>query len=187
MTRSRSSARPASGAHVFVDESKQRDYLLVAAVVMPSDLAEARRSLRSLVMPGQRRLHMKKESDARRRAIIDAITATGAAAIIYNAGRPGRHELDAREVCLRAVVTDVAAAGHRMLIIEQDDSLLWWDRQRLIEITRAVGCRTTLRYEHRRAEQDMLLAVPDAISWCWAKGGQWHDRVRPLVTEVRPI
>ena len=187
MTRSRSSARPASGAHVFVDESKQRDYLLVAAVVMPSDLAEARRSLRALVMPGQRRLHMKKESDARRRVIIDTITATVATAIIYNAGRPVRHELDAREVCLRAVVTDVAAAGHHLLVIEQDDSLLWWDRQHLIEITRDVGCRTTLRYEHRRAEQDMLLAVPDAIAWCWAKGGQWHDRVRPLVTEIRPV
>jgi hypothetical protein len=173
--------------HVFVDESKQREYLLVAAVVMPSDLAEARRSLRALVMPGQRRLHMKKESDARRSAIIDAITATGATATIYNARRPGRHELDAREACLRAVVTDVATAGHHMLVIEQDDSLLWWDRQHLIEITREVGCRNTLRYEHRRAEQDVLLAVPDAIAWCWAKGGQWRDRVQPLVTEIRSI
>ena len=173
--------------HVFVDESKQRDYLLVAAVVMPSDLAEARRALRALVMPGQRRLHMKKESDARRGAIIDVITAAAGTATIYNAGRAGRHELDAREACLRAVIVDVAAAGHRMLVVEQDDSLLWWDRQRLIEITRDVGCRETLRYEHRRAEQDMLLAVPDAIAWCWAKGGRWRDRVQPLVAEIRPI
>jgi hypothetical protein len=45
--------------HVFVAESKQRNYLLVAAVVMPGDLAGARRALRALVMPGQRRLHMK--------------------------------------------------------------------------------------------------------------------------------
>ena len=74
-----------------------------------------------------------------------------------------------------------------MLVVEQDDSLLWWDRQRLIEITREVGCRDTLRYEHRRAEQDMLLAVPDAIAWCWAKGRQWRDRIQPLVTEVRAI
>lgn len=33
----------------------------------------------------------------------------------------------------------------------------------------------------------MLLAVPDAIAWCWAKGGQWRDRVQLLVTEVRLI
>jgi hypothetical protein len=74
-----------------------------------------------------------------------------------------------------------------MLVVEQDDSLLWWDQQRLIEITREVACRDTLRYEHRRAEHELLLAVPDAIAWCWAKGGYWRDRVRPLVTEVRPI
>lgn len=172
-------------SHLFVDESKRRDYLLVAAVVTPTDLAAARRALRALIMPGQRRLHMKKESDARRSAIIDAITATGATAVVYNAGRSGRHELDARDACLRAVVADAAAAHHRLLVLEQDDSLLWWDRQHLIEITREVGCRDTLRYEHRRAEHEILLAVPDAIAWCWAKGGQWSDRVQPIVTAVR--
>jgi len=173
--------------HVFVDESKQRDYLLIAAVVLPGDLAGARRELRTLVMPGQRRLHMKKESDARRSAIVDAIASTGATATVYDAGRPGRHELDARERCLHALVVDVAAVGHHMLVLEQDDSLLWWDQQRLIEITREVGCRDTLRYEHRRAEHELLLAIPDAIAWCWAKGGHWRDRVQPLVTEIRPI
>lgn len=35
-----------------------------------------------------------------------------------------------------------------MLILEQDDSLLRWDNQRLIEITRDAGCRETLRYRH---------------------------------------
>lgn len=59
---------------------------------------------------------MKKESDARRSAIVEAIASTGASATIYNAGRPGRHELDAREACLQAVVTDAAPAGHHMLI-----------------------------------------------------------------------
>jgi hypothetical protein len=52
-------------AHVFVDESKHRDYLLVAAAVMPGDLTAARKAIREVVMPGQRRVHMKKESDAR--------------------------------------------------------------------------------------------------------------------------
>ncbi len=153
-----------NGGHVFVDESRQGDYLLVAAVLVPTDLATARRSLRALVMPGQRRLHMKKESRARRRAIIEAIASTGASAIIYNAGLPGRRELDARAGCLRAVLADVVTAGHHMIIFEQDDSLLWWDQQRLIEITREVGSRATLRYEHQRAEHELLLAMPDAIA-----------------------
>lgn len=43
-------------AHVFVDETKQRGFLLVANVVVPSDLDSVRRILRGLVLPGQRRL-----------------------------------------------------------------------------------------------------------------------------------
>src|SRR5664280_573597 len=37
-------------AHVFVDETKQRGYLLVASVVVPSDLDSVRRMLRGLVL-----------------------------------------------------------------------------------------------------------------------------------------
>lgn len=51
--------------HVFVDESKKRDYLLVAAALPEAALADARRALRALLRPGQRRLHMVKESPSR--------------------------------------------------------------------------------------------------------------------------
>ncbi len=171
-----------SGGHVFVDESKHRDYLLVAGVVVPSDLDAVRRTLRGLVMPGQRRLHMAKERDRRRRHIVDAIVAGGVTATVYDAGGGDRDELAAREACLRAVVVDAAVRSSPMLVLEQDDSLLWWDQQRLIEITREVGCRETLRYEHRRAREEMLLAIPDAIAWCWARGGHWRQQVEPVTT-----
>ncbi|GAB94543.1 hypothetical protein BJY21_004390 [Kineosphaera limosa] len=176
-----------SGGHVYVDESKARDYLLVAAVLAPDDLAKARRLLKALVMPGQRRLHMKRESNARRGAILHAITASGATATVYNAGRASRNEREARQACLQAVVLDAAGAGHRFLFIEQDDSLVGWERQRLIEITRAAGCRDVLQYQHRRAEHDVLLAIPDAIAWSWARGEQWRRRVQPLVASVRQL
>jgi len=70
---------------------------------------------------------------------------------------------------------------------EQDDSLLWWDQQRLIEITREVGCRDTLRYEHRRAREELLLAIPDAIAWCWARGETWRRRVEPVVSKRQSV
>jgi hypothetical protein len=35
----------------------------------------------------------------------------------------------------------------------------------------------TLRYEHRRAAAEQLLTLPDAIAWCWAKGGDWRRRI----------
>jgi len=173
--------------HVFVDETKDRDYLLVAGVVMPPDLDPVRRTLRTLVMPGQRRLHMAKERDQRRRQIVDAIVASGVTATVYDAGRSRRTELAARGACLRAVVIDAAEKSAHMLVLKQDDSLLWWDQQRLIEITREVGCRDTLRYEHRRAREELLLAIPDAIAWCWARGGTWRQRVEPVVIKRQSV
>ncbi len=59
------------------------------------------------------------------------------------------------------------------LVFEQDDSLLSWDNQHLIEFTRAAGYRDTLGYQHGRASDEHLLAIPDAIASCWAKGGDW--------------
>jgi hypothetical protein len=102
-------------AHVFVDETKQRSYLLVASVVVPGDLDPIRRTLRGLVLPGQRRLHMKDENDQRRRAIAAAIAASGGAATIYDAGRRYRNERERRAACLRALVGDAARRGHAML------------------------------------------------------------------------
>lgn len=85
------------------------------------------------------------------------------------------------------MVTDIAAASHQLLILEQDDSLLRWDRQRLVEITHDIGCRGTLRYEHRRAEHELLLAVPDAIAWRWARDRLWSNHIQQFVTQVRVI
>jgi len=173
--------------HVFADESKDRDYLLVAGVVLSGDLAQVRKAMRGLVMPGQHRIHMKKESGPRKKAIAALICELAVEATVYDAGRGRRKELDARAACLRALVVDAAAAGATMLVLEQDESLVRWDNQRLIEITREVGCRDTLRYQHRRAATEELLAIPDAIAWCWAKGGDWRRRIEPIVTAVRKL
>jgi hypothetical protein len=47
----------------------------------------------------------------------------------------------------------------------------------------AAGCRDTLRYEHRRAGTEQLLALTDAIAWCWAKGGYRRRRIEHVVAE----
>jgi hypothetical protein len=106
--------------------------------------------LRGLVLPGQRRPHMKDESESRKRSIATAITVSGVTATIYDAGRRYRDERERRTACLHALVLDAARRGDAMLVLEQDDTLLNWDNQRLIEFTRAAGCRDTLRHEHRR-------------------------------------
>ncbi len=100
--------------HVFLDEIKRQGYVAAAAVVVPpGDLAPLRSVVRGLVLPGQRRVHMKDERDSRRREI---------AAALVDAG-------------VEVVISDAAAeAGETRLVLEQDDSLVQWDAQRFIEL-----------------------------------------------------
>lgn len=173
--------------HIFVDETKDRAYLLVASVHVDSDLNDLRAVVRGLVMKGQRRLHMKKESESRKRAIADALCNTGLSCTIYDAGRRYRAELDARAACLRALVNDVRSEVSTVIVLEQDDSLLASDRRLLYDLTRTAPGGSLLRYEHARASTEQLLGIPDAIAWCWAKGGHWRRRIEPLVTTVRQV
>lgn len=175
------------GAHLFVDESKARDYLMVVAVIVPADMVTARALARSLIYKGQPRLHMKKESDARKKQIASAIVAAGVRAVVYRAAHPVGHELTARAACLEALVNDAAGTSAHRLVLERDDSLEKWDNQQLIELTRKFGCRDTLRYSHQRASQEALLGLPDAIAWCWAKGGHWRTRIEGSIGDVREV
>ena len=88
----------------------------------------------------------------------------------------------ARVKCLQGIIDDVGTGQQTLLVIEQDDSLIRSDRQHLIEMVRSAGCRDTLRYEHRRAKSELLLAVPDAIAWCWARGGPWRELISSITT-----
>ncbi len=173
--------------HVFVDETKHRGYLLVASAVPPGDLDPLRKLIRGLILPGQRRLHMKNENDQRKRSITAAITNSDVRATIYTAERRYRTERDSRAACLQALVADIATRGDAILVLEQDDSLIPWDRRHLYDLARQSGCAETLRYQHQRASAEILLAIPDAIAWCWAKGGDWQRRVEPVVADVQRV
>lgn len=174
--------------YIYVDESKQRDYLLVASVHVDSDLAALRAVVRDLLLPGQRYLNMKNEKVGRKRTIAQAFVTAGIAATVYRAGSPLlRTEKDRRAACLRALIADHATAPATHIVFDQDDTLLSFDNQRLIEYTRATGCRQRLRYEHKHAHPDVLLGIPDAIAWCWAKGGPWRQLIAPTVINVRDI
>jgi hypothetical protein len=63
--------------HVYVDESARSLYLMCAVSVSPSRLKDARKAMRDLCRPGQRRIHMVKERDSRRREILDEVALLG--------------------------------------------------------------------------------------------------------------
>jgi hypothetical protein len=169
--------------HVFVDESKARGYLLAAAAIEPKDVSQARKHIAALHLPGQPRIHFAKERVSRRRAIVDVFADLPIAITLYDApNRASEHA--ARKACIEQLVPDLAKLGARSLVIEQDDSLIDSDRRLLYSCVRAAGCDETLRYEHTRAHNECLLAIPDGVAWCWTKGGDWKRRASGLVAEV---
>lgn len=172
-------------AHVFVDEVKDGGYLIAAAAVLPGEVATARKKIRSLVLAGQRHLHFHKERDSRRKQILDVIDELAPQVTIYDATgiMPKKRRRDA---CLQQLITDLADSGARRLILDRDDSVVEVDKKLLYRCTRQAGC-PDLEYLHSRAHEEELLAVPDAVAWCWHRGGAWKKRVEPLVAAVRSL
>jgi hypothetical protein len=101
--------------HAFADEAKERGYIMVAALLTPTKLASARQSIKALVMPGQRRIHFQKESNGRRKQILDTVTALGVEAILYDGSRYAADK-PARDACLSRLVTDLVDRDVERLI-----------------------------------------------------------------------
>lgn len=81
--------------------------------------------------------------------------------------------------------TEPNAAEHAYPQVLTIPPLQTWDRQRLIEYRRAAGLRDRLTYAHQGRTDELLLSIPDAIAWSWARGGEWRTRVKPVVRYVR--
>jgi hypothetical protein len=138
--------------HFIVDETKQRGYLLVAGVLVPSGHADVRRELRGLIHPGQCGLHMKDERDSRRKAIVDVSVRAEVEATGYDARRRFSNEPESRAEGFRELVNDIAAQpGQSPLVIDKHQSLVQHDRECLIEFSRKPGCKDQMRYEHMKS------------------------------------
>ncbi|MFI5732498.1 hypothetical protein ACIA49_20420 [Kribbella sp. NPDC051587] len=162
--------------HVFVDENKVKGLLMAASHCPAGDVSVVRKTLRGLLLSRQERLHFRNESDRRRKQILGAIAEFHLLTDLYQVDR-NTHE--ARRQCLDSIVRDVAATAER-LVVERDDSTYEHDRRCLREATHRFGCHESLRWDVLVAKADPLLWVPDAIAWCWSRGGDWRKAVAPL-------
>jgi len=174
-------------AHAFADESKNHGFVLAAAIVKPCDLVQLRRQIGALRLPRQRRIHFTAESDTRRKTILSVMAAT-AGRIVYIYDASAIHDIKAaRDAAMTLLVDDLAKLGAELLVIEQDDQAVASDKKIIKERIERAGCQDTFRYQHRRAHEECLLAIPDAVAWAWPKGGRWRQRTSGLVaysTEV---
>jgi hypothetical protein len=168
-------------AHVFVDESKTRGLLMAATACGAAEVNTHRRTMASLLLPRERRIHFTKEAPARRRKILGVIAEFDLAVRLYQAEK---NNAAGRKACLIAVVRDIADSAER-LVIERDETTTTFDKQVLFHAAREHGCSDSLQYELLAAHADPLLWIPDAVAWSWVKGGEWRDLVAPYSTLVR--
>jgi len=174
--------------HVYVDEPKSGAYLLVASRMTPPEAAAARRLLRQLYLPGQSRLHMKSESHPRRRKILRVLETAGLSVTFYRAVGPAT-DIAARAECVTQLVRDLATEPNVWIVFESDESQDDLDRRQLAGLLKELEAGERIRYEHRRAASEPLLAIPDIVGWAYARGGEFRRRAEPLVSaivDVRP-
>lgn len=168
---------PAS--HVFVDESKAQGYVLVAVHIQSGQMESSRRTIRQLQLPGQPRLHMKKERDSRKVHILKAIRELQLHVQVLQSRNPRQSDKERRALCMKKLISSFAVSEVERLCLERDSTLVGFDRQILIEATRENNIRN-LAYWHDSAISEPLLSIPDAIAWAWSKGGTWAQACGPV-------
>ena len=174
-----------TGALLFADESKARAYVMAAAAIPPSSADHVRRELRGLLMPGQTSLHFRSESDSRRRQILDLVERQGWSAHLIVA--LPKNQRDARDACLRHLVSLAAELRSARLVLETDDSLVEQDKRLLYAACRAGLLQEAFDHRQMRRREEPCLWVPDAVAWCYARGGLWRSRVLRLVTSLATV
>jgi len=165
------------GAHVFIDETKARDYLMVGVWIAPDRVPSMRLRVRELLLAGRFRLHFHKERDVHRKRALETFLTLGIVATVVRIDH-GHASRDARGRALTALLGDAVGRAARRVVIEVDESL----RQHDLQVARPVlGPETQL--VHLRASQEPLLWVSDGIAWSLQRGGAWAAAVEPLIAK----
>ncbi|MBF6329223.1 hypothetical protein [Nocardia transvalensis] len=172
--------------HAFVDETKGNGLIMVSVLAAPDTLPRTRGELCRLRAKGQHRIHFSKEGPPRRRLISSALVKMDLHANVYDA-RGIRDPVLARQRALEELITDLAGAHSRRLVIEQDESLVASDRAVLYEAVRKHDLHWDFTYVHMKPHQEPLLWAADALAWCLGRGATWAEQVSPLINSTRNV
>jgi hypothetical protein len=176
-----------TGTSAYVDESERRGrYLMCAVVIDPVRAGKFRREIRGLLLPGQRRLHFKKEGVRRRRELATALLGLQLDASVFVCrAAPGRGEAEARALCLAAVVRHLQSRGEPVSLILESRHHQDVDDQPVIAAARRR--EPPLSYEHVDGDHEPLLWLPDSFAWLVGAGSDWRRRVAPAISRFEEV
>jgi hypothetical protein len=173
--------------HAFVDESRRKStYLVAAAIVDPGDLVRLRKLLLSLLLPGQKELHFKKETPGRRKLIMSRLCAAEVDVRIYRRSCVYGDEA-ARQDCLAALTRDLLEIGVMRLVLDTREERDIHDAQTIRNALGAHPKETLMTYEHTYSHSERLLWIADAAVWCYGAGGDWQRRAGGVIRTVSDL
>ena len=163
----------------FSDESERAATMFFGVLVVPAvSLHDARREMRGLLLPGQRRVHMAKDGARRRKAILDVVLQLDASSVVVRLRRPlGVTRVQARERLL-ATACGLVCEADVWILDAQDDAQLRRDRH-LIELEFAQGGPV---YDHQPSNEEPMLWAVDALLWAYGAGGEAKRRAGTRVS-----
>jgi hypothetical protein len=179
------SAGRSAAIQVFCDESKSRGFVLAGAQVPCSAVGRLRDVVNGLLLPKQVRLHFTNESAQRRKHIISSLANAGSiGTVVYDGTRFGTDDKAGRSAAIGTMAARVARIPVARVVLETDDSTVEHDRKLIRARLKAAGVEELVGCDHLRSHEEPLLAIPDAVAWCFTKGGEWRKMAEPLITDI---
>jgi hypothetical protein len=151
----------------FSDESRRGGRLVIAAVVVEtSDVSAVRGEIRQFLRPNQRRVHMAKESSARRRQFAALICGLPLERCAVATRLGSRSMPTAREPLMAALTSELVAIGVGSWIIEAIGEVQERrDRRVIAQAVRRLDHRDEFMYDHRPPHSEPLLWAADCLAW----------------------
>jgi hypothetical protein len=153
-------------------------YVLAAAVYRETAGREVAALVRRHRLPGQRRWHTKRESDARRRRFLrDCVESDLIRAWVYSTSPPA---VLAREELFGRLTADLAEEGVSRLMIERADPEQDARDRRVIQRA-LVGVSPHVRYDHVHPAAEAGVQIADGFAWAYGARGLWRRQILPLI------
>jgi di/tricarboxylate transporter len=157
----------------FIDESKSGIYILAASIVDVSKVPGIRRSMRLIIPAGQNRIHFRKDRDILKDRLLKVVKKSGILTLVATS-RSGSERLS-RDECLAKLVPALLALGVTELIMELDEASEAADRRTITALV--AGRKPTFQFRHETSTHEPCLWIPDAVAWCYQRGGEWRQKV----------
>jgi len=159
----------------FIDESKSRDYVVVATHVPEDRFSEIRKGLNSLRMTGQRRIHFVDESNTNRLRILRYMERLELDVRVWVA--TGLHPVEARGVLLNEMFRSLMNENVTVYLLERDETVSADDLKVFTHVRGALTQQSPSRLLFLSSSQEPLLWISDAYAWSFQRGGDWRNRI----------